>query len=139
FTISELAALHCLVFAQGFSNNQHQAAARALLRHDTHIDGTHYHTKTLSGLHPSYISFHSNSQELESGRALSPKELVEASLQDIFDAASKFLCGISLFIQCAGSAVGPIMSPENIPLELYITPRELQEVPQQIGGDVVVL
>jgi hypothetical protein len=91
FTMSELAALHRSVFAQGFSNNQRQAAARALLRHDTHIDGTHYHTKTLGGLHPSYISFHSNSQELESGRALSPKELVEASLQDIFDAASKFL------------------------------------------------
>jgi hypothetical protein len=47
--------------------------------------------------------------------------------------------GISLFIRCAGSAVGPIMLPENIPLELYITPRELQEVPQQIGGDVAVL
>ncbi|KAG1752342.1 uncharacterized protein EDB91DRAFT_1243121 [Suillus paluster] len=31
------------------------------------------------------------------------------------------------------------MSPEKIPLELYITPRELQEVPLQIGGDVAVL
>ncbi|KAG1848570.1 hypothetical protein F4604DRAFT_1935349 [Suillus subluteus] len=31
------------------------------------------------------------------------------------------------------------MSPEKIPLDLYITPHKLQEVPQQIGGDVAVL
>lgn len=47
--------------------------------------------------------------------------------------------GISLLIRCAGSGVSPTMSPENIPLELYITPQELQEVPLQIGGDVAVL
>ncbi|KAG1844313.1 hypothetical protein DFJ58DRAFT_731230 [Suillus subalutaceus] len=129
--MSGLAALHCSTFAQGFSNNQRQAAARALLRHDAHIDGTHYHTKTLCGLHPSYIAFHSNGQELESGRALSPKELI--AMQDHLDG------GISLLVRCAGSGVGPTMSPEKIPLDLYITPCELQEVPQQIGGDVVVL
>ncbi|KAG1843380.1 hypothetical protein DFJ58DRAFT_731671 [Suillus subalutaceus] len=131
--MSGLAALHCSTFAQGFSNNQRQAAARALLRHDAHIDGTHYHTKTLCGLHPSYIAFHSNSQELESGRALSPKELVEIAMQDRLDS------GISLLVRCAGSGVGPTMSPKKIPLDLYITPHELQEVPQQIGGDVTVL
>lgn len=90
FTMSGLAALHCSTFAQGFSNNECQAAARALLRHDSHIDGTYYHTKTVGGLHPSYIAFQSDGQELESGRALSHKELIEAMLQDIFDTVSSF-------------------------------------------------
>ncbi|KAG1786106.1 uncharacterized protein HD556DRAFT_1450089 [Suillus plorans] len=104
--MSGLAALHCSTFAQGFSNNECQAAARALLRHDSHIDGTYYHTKTVGGLHPSYIAFQSDGQELESGRALSHKELIEAMLQDIFDTIAtqdRLDGGISLFIQCVGS------------------------------------
>lgn len=47
--------------------------------------------------------------------------------------------GISLLIRCPGSEVGSPMSPKKITINLYITPRELQEVPQQIGGDVAVL
>ncbi|KAG2343957.1 hypothetical protein BDR05DRAFT_947722 [Suillus weaverae] len=39
----------------------------------------------------------------------------------------------------SGSEGGSLMSPEKIAIDLYITPQELQEVPQQIGGDVTVL
>jgi hypothetical protein len=91
FTMAGLAVLQSSTFAQGFSNNERQAAARALLRHDVHIDGTHYQTRTFGGLHPSYLAFHSIPQpadpELE--RTLSHNELREAALQDVFDAVSE--------------------------------------------------
>ncbi|KAG1775915.1 hypothetical protein EV702DRAFT_941657, partial [Suillus placidus] len=122
----------------GFSNNECQAATRALLRHDVQIDGTHYQTKTFDGLHPSYIAFQPI-QQPESERTLSQKELCEAALQDVFDAITmqdRLDGGISLLIQCAGSDA---ISPEKIPLDLYVTPREMHEVPQQTGGDVAVL
>ncbi|KAG2360212.1 hypothetical protein BDR07DRAFT_1487238 [Suillus spraguei] len=58
FTPAGLAALYSNSnFALGFSNGGCQAAACALLRNDSHLDGTHYHTKTLGGLHPAYIAF----------------------------------------------------------------------------------
>lgn len=91
FTMSGLAALHSSTFGQGFSNNERQAAARGLLRHDAHIDGTHYHARTRGGLHPSYIAFHSNTQEPELGRSQTQTELVEATLQDVFDAVSELI------------------------------------------------
>lgn len=83
FTMSSLAALHASTFAQGFSNNERQAAARALLRHDAHINGAHYHTRKPGGLHPAYAAFNqTNGKE----RTLTHVELVEAALQDLFDA-----------------------------------------------------
>ncbi|KAG0703470.1 hypothetical protein DFH29DRAFT_998467 [Suillus ampliporus] len=85
FTISSLAALHTSTFTQGFSNNECQAAARALLRHDTHIDGTHYHTRKPAGLHPAYAAFNwTNGKE----GALTHVELIKAMLQDLFDAVT---------------------------------------------------
>lgn len=90
FSMSGLTALHLSTFALGFSNNERQAAARALLRHDVHIDGTHYQTRTHGGLHPSYLGFQPAPQ-LESERTLSHKELSEAALQDVFDAVSEFV------------------------------------------------
>lgn len=47
--------------------------------------------------------------------------------------------GISLLICCAGIKAGPNISPEQIPIDLYITPREFQETGQHIGGDIAVL
>ncbi|KAG2339223.1 hypothetical protein BDR05DRAFT_1003493 [Suillus weaverae] len=129
FTMSGLAALHDSNFAQGFSNNKHQAAARALLRHDVQIDSTHYQTKTFDGLHPSYIAFQPV-QQPESERTLSQKELCEAVLQDVFDAITMQDC-----LDGGSDAI----SLEKIPLDLYVTPREMHEAPQQIGGDVTVL
>ncbi|KAG1765194.1 hypothetical protein EV702DRAFT_940766, partial [Suillus placidus] len=141
FTMSGLTVLHSSSFAQGFSNNERQAAARALLRHDVHIDGTHYQTRTFGGLHPSYIAF-LQPADLELERTLSHKELREAALQDVFDAITmqdRLDGGISLLIRCAGTNAGPTISPEKIALDLYITPRELHETPEQIGGDIAVL
>ncbi|KAG2108474.1 uncharacterized protein F5147DRAFT_773674 [Suillus discolor] len=82
--MSSLAALHASPFAQGFSNNKRQAAGRALFRHNTHIDGTHYHTRKPGGLHPAYAAFNqTNGKE----RTLTHVELVEA-LWDLFDAVT---------------------------------------------------
>jgi hypothetical protein len=87
YTMSGIAALHTSRFAQGFSNNGRQAAARALLRHDSHIDGTHYQMRTLGGLHPSYVAFNPV-VERPATRALTHEDLVKAGLQDVFDAVS---------------------------------------------------
>ncbi|KAG2112533.1 uncharacterized protein F5147DRAFT_771076 [Suillus discolor] len=103
FNMSGLTALyHTSTFATGFSNNERQAAAWALLRHDAHINGSHYQTKTLGGLHPSYISFNrsSNVNEAEE-RSLTHSELLEAATQDVFDALTmqdRLDGGISLLI-----------------------------------------
>ena|SRR6267154_1518060 len=90
FTMSGLAALCTSTFAPGFSNNEQQAAARALLRHNAHIDGTHYQMRTTGGLHPSYIGFNRETNENETERTLTHSELVEAALQDVFDAVMLF-------------------------------------------------
>jgi hypothetical protein len=47
--------------------------------------------------------------------------------------------GISLLIRCAGSEPLPNLSPEKIPIDVYIMPHELQETQQRIGGDLAVL
>ncbi|KAG1899706.1 uncharacterized protein F5891DRAFT_934359, partial [Suillus fuscotomentosus] len=136
FAIPSLANLHNSTFAQGFSNNERQAATRALLRHDVHIDGTHYQARLPGGLHPSYFAFSSTAKRT-SEKSLTHEELLEASLQDVFDALSmqdRLDGGISVLIQCAGSEA--VSSPENLPVDLYITPRELQETPERIGGDL---
>jgi hypothetical protein len=47
--------------------------------------------------------------------------------------------GISLLIRCPGSQATDTLSAEHVAVDLYITPRELQEVPLRIGGDVSML
>ncbi|KAG1720871.1 hypothetical protein EDB19DRAFT_1646823 [Suillus lakei] len=140
FNMTSIAALHLSTFAEGFSNNERQAAARALLRHDVHIDGTHYQTRTPQGLHPFYIAFNPPVKQVDK-RTLTQDDLLEAGLQDIFDAVNlqdRLDGGISLIIRCAGMAAGPKFTAEKIPLDIYITPRELQATPEHIGGDVAV-
>ncbi|KAG1733402.1 uncharacterized protein EDB91DRAFT_1057459 [Suillus paluster] len=130
FTIPSIATLHTSTFAQGFNNNKCQAATRALLRHDVHINGTHYQARQPGGLHPLYFSL-SGTTKRTGERSLTHKELLEALLQDVFDAASHLnrLDGrISILIRCAGSEV--VTSPENLPIDLYITPHKLQETPE---------
>ena len=83
FTLVEMAAMYNSTFAQGFSNNERQAAIRAILRHGVHKDGAHYHTKTRGGLHPAYYRF--NAAEDSGQRGLTKMALTEAGVQDIFD------------------------------------------------------
>ena len=89
FTIEAITALYSSVFAKGFSNNQRQAAIRALLRHGAHEDGSHYHTRSTGGLHPAYAGF--NPINKTENKVLSRTDLVEASLDDVFDAVSMFI------------------------------------------------
>jgi hypothetical protein len=148
FAIPNLANLHNSTFAQGFSNNECQVATRALLRHDVHIDGTHYQARLPGGLHLSYFAFSSTAKQT-SEKSLTYEELLEALLQDVFDAMSHLsqcphliyvslvsqlsmqdhLDGrISVLIQCTGSEA--VTSPENLPVNLYITPHKLQDFPK---------
>ena len=87
FNIASLAALYNSAFAQGFSNDKRQAVARALLRHNMHLDGAHYHSRTKGGLHPTYVGFNPSTNN-KKVQTLSNKELAEASLQDMFDTVS---------------------------------------------------
>jgi hypothetical protein len=97
--MSGIAALHTSRFAQGFSNNERQAAARALLRHDSHIDGTHYQMRTFGGLHPSYVAFNPVVEQTDGARALTHEDLVKAGLQDVFDAVSHDCSSTSIFFK----------------------------------------
>ncbi|KIK35331.1 hypothetical protein CY34DRAFT_96298 [Suillus luteus UH-Slu-Lm8-n1] len=140
FSLASLAAIYPNSFVEGHSNTERQAAARALLRHNANIDGTHFHTRKRGGLHPSYIAFNSYTSADE--KSITQEELVEASLQDVFDAIvtqDRLDGGISLLIRCPGSEATATLLPEHISLDLYITPRELRETPERLGGDVSVL
>ncbi|KAG1734232.1 uncharacterized protein EDB91DRAFT_1025911, partial [Suillus paluster] len=141
FTLASVTALHSSSFTPGYSNSERQAAAHALLRHNSHLDGTHYHTRNPAGLHPSYIAFNEALTSPDK-RMITHEEFVEAALQDIFDAVcmqDRLDGGISLLICCPGSNATSTLSAERIAVDLYITPRELHEVPERIGGDVSVL
>lgn len=86
FTLAGLAAIYSnSKFALGFSNAERQAAACALLRKESHLDGTHYHTRTPGGLHPAYVAFNKIPSFTERP-SLSHEDFVEAGLEDVFDA-----------------------------------------------------
>jgi len=90
FSIPSIATLYNSTFAQGFSNNERQASARALLRHDAHVDGAHYQTRRPGGLHPSYIGFTDSgtTKKMADQKSLTEDGFLEAVLQDVFDAVS---------------------------------------------------
>ena len=89
FTIEAITAMYSSTFAQGFSNNQRQAAIHALLRHGAHEDGSHYHTRSTGRLHPAYAGF--NPVNRTENKVFSRTDLVEASLDNVFDAVSMFI------------------------------------------------
>ncbi|KAG1835967.1 hypothetical protein DFJ58DRAFT_735336 [Suillus subalutaceus] len=140
FSMSSLAALHSSSFAQGFGNAEQQSAARALLRHDAHIDGSHYHTRKPSGLHPSNVAFNSYTSADE--QSVTQEEFMNEALQDVFDAITmqdRLDGGISILMHCAGSEAPETLSPEYFTIDLYITPREYREMPEHLGGDLSAL
>ncbi|KAG1743896.1 hypothetical protein EDB19DRAFT_1593925, partial [Suillus lakei] len=103
----------------------------------SHLDGTHYHMRTLGGLHPAYIAFSKIPLSMER-QSLTQGEFVEAALEDVFDALATqdHLDGrLSLLIRCPGSHFTDAMTPDSIAVDLCVTPRELHEAPEQIGGD----
>ena len=89
FSMQQVAALHLSTFACGFSNSERQAAARAMLRHDAYVDGTHYQTRRSGGLHPSYIGF--NVLPVTEERTMTHSEFTEATMKDIFDSVCIFI------------------------------------------------
>ncbi|KAG2112804.1 hypothetical protein BD769DRAFT_1320161, partial [Suillus cothurnatus] len=140
FLLNSLAALHLSSFAQGFSNAEQQAMAHVVLRHDAHINSTHYHTQKPGGLHPSHIAF--NSYTSSDKQTITQEEFVDAALQDVFDVIAmqdRLDGGISILMHCAGSEAPEPHSPEQFTIELYITPCEYHETPRRIGGDLSAL
>ncbi|KAG1735557.1 hypothetical protein EDB19DRAFT_1830226 [Suillus lakei] len=126
FTLASVAALYLDSFVPGFSNAERHAAACALLRHESHQDGTHYHTETPSSLHPSFIKFNKILM-LQDQKTITHEEFVEAALEDVFDAVHLFFklslydfqCnhldgGISLLIRCPGSQATDSLTAECI-------------------------
>lgn len=102
FTTANLTALLHFGFAQCYSNNEHQAAAHALLRHNAHLNGIHYWIHTPGGLHPFFIGF--ILAPLLEETVQSKHELVEASIKDLFDAVdcNLFIASVR-FILCLKS------------------------------------
>ncbi|KAG2065462.1 hypothetical protein BDR04DRAFT_1032701 [Suillus decipiens] len=136
FSLTSLAAIYPHSFVEEFSNAEHQAAVHALLRHDIHIDGTHFHMGKHGGLHPSHITF--NLYTLADEQSIAHEELVEVALQDIV-MQDHLNGGISLLIHCPASEATTALSPEHIFLDLYIMPCKLHETLECLGGDVSVL
>ncbi|KAH7904734.1 hypothetical protein BJ138DRAFT_974969, partial [Hygrophoropsis aurantiaca] len=126
FTLGSVAALYSSMFGQGFSSQQRQAAARSLLKHDVQNDGEHYKMRKSGGLHPSYISFHSKSRDEPTDNE---QFLVESS-GDIFDAIAmqdRLDGGMSVLLRCPGAELPSGISPQDIAIDIYVTPRELRE------------
>ncbi|KAG1871414.1 hypothetical protein F4604DRAFT_1681536 [Suillus subluteus] len=138
--MSSLVALHSSSFAQGFSNAERQSAARTLLRHDAHIDGSHYHTWKPGGLHPTNVAF--NSYMAADEQSVTQEEFMNEALQDVFDAITmqdRLDGGISILIHCTGSEAPETLSPEHFTIDLYIMPHEYHEMPEHLGGDLSAL
>ncbi|KAI5987208.1 hypothetical protein EDD15DRAFT_2173991, partial [Pisolithus albus] len=135
FTIANIAELYAARFAQGYSNNQRQAAIRALLRHGAYEDGAHYHTNVQNGLHPAYAAF--NPMEKTNQKVLGRAELVEASLGDLFDAITmqdRLDGGISVLLRCPGFEYSDDITADGVTIDVYVTPRELLRN-ERVSGD----
>ncbi|KAI5987667.1 hypothetical protein EDD15DRAFT_2173313, partial [Pisolithus albus] len=146
FTIANIAELYAARFAQGYSNNQRQAAIRALLRHGAYEDGAHYHTNVQNGLHPAYAAF--NPMEKTNQKVLGRAELVEASLGDLFDAMRSISFftislitmqdrldgGISVLLRCPGFEYSDDITADGVTIDVYVTPRELLRN-ERVSGD----
>ncbi|KIK21009.1 hypothetical protein PISMIDRAFT_12529 [Pisolithus microcarpus 441] len=140
FSISNLTALYNSTFAEGFSNDERQAAARALLRHNAHLDGTHFQSRVKGGLHPAYVGFNPSTND-KKARTLSNEELTEAALQDIFDVVTmqdRLDGGITVMLHCTGVKSASVQTADEVTVDLF-TPRELHETPERIGSDITVL
>lgn len=59
--------------------------------------------------------------------------LLQIAMQDHLDG------GISILIRCPGFKADTTPSPEDMALDLYVTPHELQESSARIGGGVAIL
>ncbi|KAI6011013.1 hypothetical protein BKA83DRAFT_4018793, partial [Pisolithus microcarpus] len=141
FSILNLTALYNSTFAEGFSNDERQAAARMLLRHNAHLDGTHFQSRVKGGLHPAYVGFNPSTND-KKVRTLSNKELTEAALQDIFDVVTMqdhLDGGITVMLHCARVKSTSVQTADEVTVNLYVTPRELRETPECIGSDIAVL
>ncbi|KAG2112372.1 uncharacterized protein F5147DRAFT_572524, partial [Suillus discolor] len=117
-----------------------QSAAHALLRHDAHVDGTHFHTWKPGGLHPSNITLNSHTTSDE--WSITQEDFMNQTLQDVFDAITmqdRLDGRISIIMHCAGSEAPGALSPEHFTIDLYIMPHKYHEVPERIGGDLSTL
>ncbi|KAF8441340.1 hypothetical protein L210DRAFT_824634, partial [Boletus edulis BED1] len=140
FTIPNIVALYSSPFAQGYSDQQRQATIRALLRHGTHADGAHYHTKTPNGLHPGYAAFTTVEKSVDA-KTFRKRELIEASLNDLFDAVTmqdRLDGGISVLLRCPGFQSHIPLTADQITVDAYVTPRELIRN-EHVSGDMAVL
>ena len=76
-----------LMFKGSLSNDEWQAATRAILWHGVHVDSMDYQAKHSGGLSPSYIGLTPGTPE-DKELTISKSELVKASLKDVFDAVT---------------------------------------------------
>jgi len=85
YTASGIGTIYHLL-PNSFGPLPRKAAARALLRRDTNIDGTHPQVKREGGLHPSFVALHGVGEGKTADERMEVTELLEGSLADLFDA-----------------------------------------------------
>ncbi|KAI6014763.1 hypothetical protein BKA83DRAFT_4129536 [Pisolithus microcarpus] len=112
FTIANIVELYAAQFAQGYSNNQHQAVIRALLRHGAYEDGVHYHTNVQNGLHPVYTTFN-------------PME--QTNQKDCLDG------GISVLLRCPGFEYSDDITADGVTINVYVTPCQGHPAPTPLS------
>jgi hypothetical protein len=87
-TSSGIAAIYSSHFYDTeFSSTERRAAARAIIRHQKHVDNEHITVRNAGGLHPMYVALHGqgegNQQEQNE-----IKMVLSESLDDVFDSVS---------------------------------------------------
>jgi hypothetical protein len=87
YTASGIGAIYTLL-PKGLTPFQRKAAARALLRHDVYIDGTHSLLKRDGGLHPSFTALHNIGDGFASAERGEVADLVDETLKDTLNAVS---------------------------------------------------
>ncbi|KAI6038741.1 hypothetical protein EDC04DRAFT_2554274, partial [Pisolithus marmoratus] len=133
FTIANIAELYAAQFAQGYSNDQCQAAIWALLRHRAYEDGAYYHTNMQHGLHPAYATF--NQMEKPTRKSwvmLGLLRLHLITMQGHLDGR------ISVLLRCPGFEYLDDIATDGVTIDVYITLHKLLQ-DEQVSGDTAIL
>ncbi|KAG6903747.1 hypothetical protein DXG01_015203 [Tephrocybe rancida] len=111
-----------------YSSTERRAAARAILRQGVHAH-RHLNTYSPNGLHPAYVNLARDQEEI------TPKvdkivDLIKECQTDAFDAVTsldRLDGGISLLLRCPGFQLGPHARPDDLTIDVLMSPREYME------------
>ncbi|KAH7902800.1 hypothetical protein BJ138DRAFT_967103, partial [Hygrophoropsis aurantiaca] len=124
------------------ASQQRQAGSRSLLRYNLQNNGEHLSTRRPGGLHPSYIGFHSKLEGDDSSAGDLEKQFLRDTTGNIFDAIAvqdRLDGGMTVMVHCPGAEATPNIPAEDIALDVYVSPRELNQSPEKVGEITVAI